>query len=149
MRGTPTSFHWELVSWEKGASQRSWSCHKQKHIHHKTERQETPWKKDSSLLVLKVEVAQSEMQTGSLDHGGKWESEQEGFLIETLRLRSGPHLKKDSSSFKGWFPMFFQSSNSPVIFIIILCTWHRQLHFYEFSITFCHSLDNTMRFITT
>lgn len=112
---------------------------------------DTPHKEDTALLVLKVEVEQwgRGVQNGSPDHVRRMRARAGRVWIKALSPRSGPLLKKVSHSFKGWFSVFFQSSNSPVMLIIILCSWHRQLRFYEFSITFCHSLDNSMRFIKT
>lgn len=90
-----------------------------------------------------------ESANGSPHHGRRMKARTGRVLVKALSPRSGSPLTKVSSSWKGQFPVFFQSSSSPVMLIIILCTWHRQLHFYEFSITFCHSLDNSMRFIKT
>lgn len=123
--------------------------HKKEHAHHKIGRKDTPQKKAISLLVLKVDVAQWKVQNGSPHHGRQMRARTGKVLVKALSPRLGSPLKKVSSSWKGQFSVFFQSFSSPVMLIIILCTWHRQLHFYEFSITFCHSLDNSMRFIKT
>lgn len=56
MRETPPSSNLQLVSWKKGASQRSWSWPQEGKCPLQDRRQETPGKKDTSLLVRKEEA---------------------------------------------------------------------------------------------